>query len=296
MRYHYYAPVPRGLQRTSLLAAEMHGDAPPTVGPPPRILPPSIPENRETYDAQQSVSMSDSIMQLLFEPIEMCFRCVPPLKRWCGNTAEDRQQAPEEGCFSALRGPWRAQRALKDLIIVASVTLFVFVLVWEISIHQAMQAWEVGGRTGVVGSCTLSTAPLGTMTLSSYIGLRLSGTLLSLAPMLYLVCMAVHHLQQVANGAANGPWRRHPWLTTFVVLEFVLSLFLLVLDGSVASSLATNWNPGAPCYEAERQMLHYTPTIRLPINTLPIALIVLSLPMTVWSALFIVHDAITPRA
>ena len=294
MRYHhYYAPVPRGLQRTSLLA-ESHGDTPPTVGPPPR-LPPSIPENRETDDAQQSLSMNDSIMQLLFEPIEMCFRCVPPLKRWCGDTAEDPPQAPAEGCFSAFRGNWRAQRALKDLIIVASVTLFVFVLVWEIAIHQAMQAWEVGGRTGVVGSCTLSTAPLGTMTLSSYIGLRLSGTLLSLAPMLYLVCMAVHHWQQVADHGANGLWR-HPWLTTFVVLEFVLSLFLLVLDGSAVSSLATNWNPGAPCYEAERQMLHYTPTIRLPINTLPIALIGVSLPMTVWSALFIVHEAIAGGA
>ena len=289
MRYHYYAPVPRGLQRTST-DMDIPQGAPTAPAPPP-----SNPEIRESYDALQSVSLTHSIMQLLFEPVEMCFRCVPTLKRWCGgDTADDPPQAPADGCFSALRGNWHAQRVLKDLIIVASVTLFVFVLVWEISIHQAMQAWEVGGRTGVVGSCTLSTAPLGTMTLSSYIGLRLSGTLLSLAPMLYLVCMAVHHLQQVANHGATGPWL-HPWLTTFVVLEFVLSLFLLVLDGSVASSLATNWTLGAPCYEAEKQMLHYTPAIRLPINTLPIALIVLSLPMTVWSALFIVHEAITKR-
>ena len=304
MRY-YYAPAPHGLQRTSafgdvnaVIANTQQVEATaPLLRPPP--VNPAAEEAYQPEERRVGVSISHDIMSLLFGPVELCVACVPPLRRWCGSAAAEdgasAEYAQQTGCFSALMGRWRALRALKDLIIVASVTLFVFVLVWEISIHQAMQAWEVGGRTGVVGSCTLATAPLGTMTLSSYIGLRLFGTLLSLAPMLYLVCMAVHHLQQVANHGATGTWR-HPWLTTFVVLEFVLSLFLLVLDGSVASSLATNWTLGAPCYEAEKQMLHYTPAIRLPINTLPIALIVLSLPMTVWSALFIVHEAIAGGA
>jgi hypothetical protein len=296
MRY-YYAPVPRGLQRTSAFGnveAVLANTQPvPDTAPllPPQPMGPA-------YQQEQRggrVSISHDIMGLLFAPIGLCFACVPRLRRWCGDTAdEDGASAEQTGCFSALMGGWHTPRALKDLVIVVSVTLYVFVLVWEISIHQAMQAWEVGGHTGVVGSCTLSTVPLGTMTLSSYIVIRLLSTLLSLAPMLYLVCMAVHHLQQVANGSQNGPWH-HPWLTTFVVLEFVLSLFLLVMDGSAASSLATDWNPGAPCYEAERLMLHYTPSIRLPINTLPIALIALSLPMALWSALFIIHEVIRMR-
>ena len=304
MRY-YYAPAPHGLQRTSafgnvdaVIANTQQVEATaPLLRPPP--VNPAAEEAYQPEERRVGISISHDIMSLLFGPVELCVACVPPLRRWCGSAAAEdgasAEYAQQTGCFSALMGRWRALRALKDLIIVASVTLFVFVLVWEISIHQAMQAWEVGGRTGDIGSCTLVTVPLGTMTLSSYIVIRLLSTLLSLAPILYLVCMAVHHLQQVANGAQNGPWRRHPWLTTFVVLEFVLSLFLLVMDGSAASSLATDWIPGAPCYEAERLMLHYTPSVRLPINTLPIALIALSLPMALWSALFIIREVLGSR-
>jgi hypothetical protein len=87
-------------------------------------------------------------------------------------------------------------------------------------------------------------------------------------------------------------WWSTPWLDGIVVLEFLISLFLLVLDGSVATYLGANWHPGASCYEAEQLMLHFSTSVRLPLNTLPIALIALSVPFTAWCAFFVVYQAI----
>ena len=139
--------------------------------------------------------------------------------------------------------------------------------------------------------CTVQST-LGAFSLADYLFIRICATAFSAVPVIYLALMVVHRVQQVANRReiSNETWRK-PWLTAMMAVEFLLSLGLMVFDGSVFTYLQNNWSdPAFACRLAEQNMLHYTSSVRVPLNTLPIALLLLSIPMTVWSVLFIFNE------
>ena len=243
--------------------------------------------------AQPTLSITKDIMHKIFDPITLVTRCVPAANNWCLDYgAEDIPEGGEDGCCGAItEGKWRPAQEVRWLCVVTTVVLYIFVLIWITSIYQGVEVWQMEHPLSDV--CTMNTT-IGTVSLPTYIQARLAGSVMSTAPFLYLICVTIYHLVQVANyPSKTRSFER--WLFIMVVVEFVLSLAMIVLDGSVSSYLNANWSPGAACYEAEKAMLHYSSVVRLPLNTLPVALIILSVPAMAWSLLYIIHALIETR-
>ena len=266
------------------------------------------------------------------------------------------------GVCSAFSGRWGISRIWKGATLFVAFFMYVFALVWIVAIQQGVQTCELGGMQGealvaaLMGLSTPTSAgkvptaafltnftqktmcdptacefTMGgtTMNLDTYINLRLSVYLLSAAPIMYLLCMLVMHMQQTSNfllttlypvvksdtrnldrdsvsdilwnaTSAFQPQNWHLfWLSIMVIVNFIMGIFALAMDIGLAQSLGAHWDdqaPGtgalSPCRLVEQNMVHYQPGVRISIKDLPVALCIPCMLYTIWSVMFLANSAV----
>lgn len=299
-----------------------------------------------------------ALMNLFFDPVEAPFRlcCVGSAAVCCAteSAAVNDMQCECDCCggaCSVFKGRWGISRIWKGCALFVAFFLYVFALVWIVAIHQGVQTCDLGGvqasaMTDALMGLTLSSVSKTAATnftqaiacdpakchfslagtdvnFETYINFRLSIYLISAAPILYLLCMLVLHMQQASNdmmkalfpgSVENTPvqvdtanlqavfWHASDafepqnwhlfWLSMLVLLNFFLGIVAAMMDISLAQYLASNWDATSPCYLVEKNMVHYQPGVRISLKDLPIALCVPCMIYTLWSLMFLINSVI----
>ena len=301
-------------------------------------------------------------MNLFFDPIEAPFQMCCATGACAACCASEAASLLEKECScggcggvcSGFAGRWGFSRIWKGLTLFIVFFLYVFALVWIVAIHQGVQTCDLGGihsdtvvdammgltlanngklPTAIIhnitriAGCDPSTCQFsmgGTAVgIETYVNFRLSIYLISAAPVLYLLCMLVLHMQQASNvlitalypkeadtlpaevdpnnvldvlfnaSSAFEPQNWHLfWLSMMVTLNLVLGVIALAMDISLAQSLSSDWGGRSACYIVEQNMVHYQPGVRISLKDLPVALCVPCLLYTIWSVMFLVNSAI----
>ena len=304
--------------------------------------------------APKGIDVRAALLNLFFEPLEAPFRacCVTGACAGClaFETVDltDMQCACCGGTCSAFAGRWSFSRIWKGTLLFVSFFLYVFALVWIVAIYQGIQTCDLGGvqlhatmdvltglfTTALKGGNVTATSGMecnptacqftmagSTVNLETYVNFRLSIYLISAAPVLYLMCMLVMHMQQASNEMMTAlyPMEQQPkttpidpnnigellynaqmafdpqnwhlfWLNMLVLLNLLFGVCAMALDISLAQWLASNWSPTSACYLVEHNMVHYQPGVRLSIQSLPIALCVPCVVYTIWCVMFLVNS------
>lgn len=81
------------------------------------------------------------------------------------------------------------------------------------------------------------------------------------------------------------------WLSMLVLLSLIMGIVTCVLDVALAQKLqGASWEPGSVCRRIEDNMVKYQAPVRVPLNTLPIALVVPNVFYTIWAAMFLMNE------